>query len=86
MKKTKKDKKQKSAKRKALWEKLLNSESTNAHWEIWHDSDEKEVTLHYVPEEDYSDKDVKIKMPYDQFDDLLKFMKRLDKSNIKPNN
>jgi hypothetical protein len=35
---------------RAFWKKLWNSESDNANWEIWHDSDKKTVTLHYVPE------------------------------------
>ena len=42
--------------------------------EIWHDSDKKTVVLHYVPEDNYSDKDVKIEVPYDQFEDLVKFI------------
>lgn len=62
---------------RAFWKKLCNYESDNANWEIWHDSDKKIVTLHYVPEDDYSDKDVKIKVPYDQFEDLVKFMIRI---------
>lgn len=61
----------------AFWKKLWNSESDNANWEIWHDSDKKTVTLHYVPEDNYSDKDVKIEVPYDQFEDLVKFMIRI---------
>jgi hypothetical protein len=59
---------------RAFWKKLWNSESDNANWEIWHDSDKKTVTLHYVPEDDYSDKDVKIEVPYNQFEDLVKFI------------
>lgn len=59
------------------WKKLLNSESDNAYWEILHDSNKKTVTLHYVPEDDYSDKDVKIEVPYNQFEDLVKFMIRI---------
>jgi hypothetical protein len=62
---------------RAFWKKLLNSESDNANWEIWHNSDKKTVTLHYVPQNDYSEKDVKIEVPYEQFEDLVKFMIRI---------
>ena len=60
-----------------FWKKLLNSESDNAYWEIWHDSDKEIVTLQYVPEDDYSKKDIKIEVPYDQFEDLIKFIIRI---------
>ena len=56
---------------RAFWKKLWLSESDNANWEILHDSERKTVTLHYVPE------DVKIEVPYDQFEDLVKFMIRI---------
>lgn len=59
---------------RAYWKKLCNAESEKANWEIVHDSDKKTVTLHYVPEEDYSDKDIKIEVPYNQFEDLVKFI------------
>ena len=59
------------------WKKLYNSESKNAYWEIWHDSDEKSIILHHVPEEDYTNKDTKIKLSYNQFDDLIKFIIRI---------
>ena len=62
---------------RSFWKKLFNSESEKANWEILHDSDKKTVTLHYVPEDDYSDKDVKIEVPYDQFEDLVKFIIRI---------
>jgi len=45
-----------------------------SYWEILHNSDKKTVMLHYVPEEDYSEKDIKIELTYDQFEDLVKFI------------
>lgn len=62
---------------RAYWKKLWNSESDNANWEIRHDSDKKTVTLHYVPEENYSKNDIEIKVPYEQFEDLVKFIIRI---------
>ena len=59
------------------WKKLWLSESDNANWEIRHDSETKEITLMYVPEDDYNKKDIKIKVPYDQFEDLVKFIIRI---------
>ena len=59
---------------KARWKKCLNWESDESYWEIWHDSDKNTVTLHYVPEENYGKKDIKIEVPYDRFEDLVKFM------------
>lgn len=62
---------------RAFWKKLYNSESDNSNWEIWNNSDKKTVTLHYVPEDDYSNKDVKLEVSYDQFEDLVKFILRI---------
>ena len=62
---------------RAYWKKLWLSESDNANWEIRHDSETKEITLMYVPEDDYNKKDIKIKVPYDQFEDLVKFIIRI---------
>jgi len=59
---------------RAFWKKLWVSESDNSKWEILHDSEAKTVELHYVPNDDYSIDDVKIKMQYDDFEDLVKFM------------
>jgi len=59
------------------WKKLLISESEKSYWEILHNSDKKIVMLHYVPEEDYSEKDIKIELTYDQFEDLIKFILRI---------
>jgi hypothetical protein len=50
------------------------SESDNANWEIVHNVETKEITLIYVPLDDYSKNDIKIKVPYDQFEDLVKFI------------
>jgi len=60
-----------------FWKKLCNSESVNANWEIIHNSDTKIITLHYVPEDDYSEKDIKIDMSYERFEDLVKFLIRI---------
>jgi hypothetical protein len=60
-----------------FWKKLCNSESVNANWEIIHNSDTKNITLHYVPEDDYSEKDIKIDMSYERFEDLVKFLIRI---------
>ena len=62
---------------RAYWKKLWLSESDNANWEIRHDSKTKEITLMYVPEDNYSKNDIEIKVPYDQFEDLVKFIIRI---------
>lgn len=59
------------------WKKLWNSESDKAHWEILHDAENKTVRLHYIPNDDYSKDDTKIRMEYDQFEDLVKFINRI---------
>lgn len=65
-------------KRKPYWNTLWNAESDNSNWEIWHHEKKKEITLQYIPEGDYSKNDIKIKMSYEHFDDLVDFLKRLD--------
>ena len=62
---------------RAFWKTLWVSESDNSKWEILHNSETKTVELHYVPNDDYSSDDVKIKMQYDDFEDLVKFMIRI---------
>lgn len=62
---------------RAYWKKLWLSESDNANWEIRHDSNTKEITLMYVPEDNYSKNDIEIKVPYEQFEDLVKFIIRI---------
>lgn len=62
---------------RAFWKKLWVSESDNSKWEILHDNKTKTVELHYVPNDDYSDDDIKIRMQYDDFEDLVKFMIRI---------
>lgn len=59
---------------RGYWKNLWNSESDESHWEIWQDPNKKTVTLCY---NNYSNKDIKIKVPYDQFEDLVKFMIRI---------
>jgi len=63
--------------KKYNWKSILNSESSGSFWEITNNTKDNTITLHYVPEENYSDKDVKIIVPYDQFKDLIKFMKSM---------
>ena len=62
---------------RAYWKKLWLSESDNANWEIRNDSNTKEITLMYVPEDNYSKNDIEIKVPYEQFEDLVKFIIRI---------
>lgn len=62
---------------RAYWKKLWISESDNANWEILNNSDKKTVTLYYIPEDDYTEKDIKIEVPYEQFGDLVKFIIRI---------
>lgn len=66
-------------KRKPFWKILWNSESEDAKWEIFHDLKKETVTLLYVPEEDYTKNDIKITVNYDEFNDLLKFTKKLNR-------
>ena len=62
---------------RAFWKSLYLSESDNANWEIRNDTKTKEVTLLYVPEDEYGKEDIEIKVPYEQFEDLVKFMIRI---------
>jgi len=62
---------------KCNWKSILNSESKKSFWEITNNIKDKTITLSYVPEDNYSKKDVEIIVPYDQFKDLVKFMKRM---------
>jgi hypothetical protein len=62
---------------RAYWKKLWLSESDNGNWEIRNDSKTKEIILLYVPEDNYSKNDVEIKVPYEQFEDLVKFITRI---------
>ena len=58
---------------------LCNSESDLAHWEILTNSetDTDTVTLYYIPEDHYSENDVKIEVSNIEFEDLIKFIKKL---------
>jgi hypothetical protein len=62
---------------RSFWRKLFISESEKSYWEIVHDSKKENVTLYFIPEEDCSKKYVKIKLSYEQFEDLVKFMNRI---------
>ena len=62
------------------WKKLWLSESDNANWEIRHDSKTKEIALMYVPEDDYSKNDIEIKVPYEHFEDLVKFIIKIQRT------
>lgn len=59
---------------RGYWKKFFNYESDKAHWEIINISEEKKITLCYIPEDDYSDKDIKIEVTHEQFEDLVKFV------------
>ena len=61
-----------------IWKIILNDESKKSLWEIVHLENEKSVRLHYVPEENYSEKDVNINLTYEEFEDLIRFMKSMD--------
>jgi hypothetical protein len=61
---------------------IFNSESPESHWEIFNhniqlvdETPTEEVTLLYVPEDDYSANDVKIKMPHEHFIELVRYLK-----------
>lgn len=60
-----------------LWKKLWVGESEKGHWEILNDTNGKTIQLHYVPEEDYSEKDIKINLSYEEFQDLNDFMNKI---------
>lgn len=68
-------------KRKPEWITLWNAESPNSNWEVWHHSRYKQITLQYIPEDDYSKNDIKIKMSYEHFEDLIDFLKKLDRTH-----
>ena len=71
--------------KKFLLEEVFNCESKDSRWEIVNNNitgcedigfiPSNTVTLHYVPEDGYSEKDVKITMPTEHFEDLVSFMK-----------
>lgn len=71
--------------KKIALEETFNCESKDSRWEIVNHNitgcedigiiPSNTVTLHYVPEEDYSEKDIKITMPKEHFEDLVSFMK-----------
>lgn len=61
------------------WETLVNSESEDATWEIIHDSEKKEVTLLFFDHDDFINANSKIKMSYDQYNDLLEFCKVMNR-------
>ena len=60
------------------WKGIFNMKSDNSNWEFWNDDLNQTITIHYVPEDNYSDKDVKITIPYNQFEDLVKLIKKID--------
>ncbi len=57
------------------WKDLLNIESKDSHWEII--NHDETIILHYVPEDDYSEKDIRIEMPIEHFEELCVFIKNL---------
>lgn len=63
------------------WYAIFNIESENSHWEIWNDDILKTMTIHYVPEDNFTVNDIKITVPYEQFEELVKLIKKIDKKN-----
>jgi hypothetical protein len=61
------------------WKEICNSESQEAFWEITHDSKAQTVRLIFVPDDDRSANDIDIKLNYEQFEDLCKFINRISK-------
>lgn len=61
-----------------IWTIVINDESQESKWEIVHTTESKNVRLHFVPNDNYSDEDVNINLTYVEFQDLIKFMKKLD--------
>ncbi|MEX0598961.1 MAG: hypothetical protein WD512_20925 [Candidatus Paceibacterota bacterium] len=61
------------------WRDIWVSESDDSHWEILNDNKNNTVELHYIPNDDYSDEDVKIKIPHTHFEDLVKLIDKLNK-------
>lgn len=62
---------------RAKWKKLFNSESEKSYWEIINDNDNKKITLLFVPNDDYSEEDIRIKISHEEFEDLVKFLIRI---------
>jgi hypothetical protein len=62
---------------------IFNIESKKSWWEITNhkgfDENDETLTIHYVPEDDYSNKDVKIKIPIEHFYDLVELIKKIKK-------
>lgn len=69
-------------KRKPEWNLLWMEKSPNSNWEIWHHSRDNKITLQYVPEGDYSKNNIKIKLTYEHFEDLIDFLKKLDRKYL----
>lgn len=59
---------------KSKWKSLWVAESEAGFWEIVNNSDDNTVKITYVPEDDNTEKDVIIEVPYDRFEDLVNFI------------
>lgn len=66
---------------------IFNIESKNSNWELTfpvgcEDIDfvvsRDKINLHYVPEDDYCEKDITINLPIEHFYDLVKLLKRIE--------
>lgn len=68
----------KRLRKEPFWKIVLNAESKISKWEIVHHEETKNVWLHYVHEEVYSEKDIKINLTYEEFEDLIGFIKKMD--------
>lgn len=62
------------------WQNIHHAESDLSKWEMTHDKQQKTVRLLFVKNDDYSKEDRELVMDYNEFEDLLKFMNRLEKS------
>lgn len=65
---------------KKNWETLFNSESEDATWEIIHDYKKHNVRLLFFGDPNGSGSTTDTHLTYKQFRDLVKFMKKLDRT------
>lgn len=64
-------------KKEPKWKNIYISESEKSYWEFLNNNDGT-IKILYVPNTNYSKDDVEINMITEQFEDLLKFIKKLD--------
>jgi len=61
------------------WKLIGVGESKKGFWEI-QSQDDDNILLHYVPDEDYSENDIKIKVPFEHFQDLLTYCQSINRT------